>query len=372
MCAVFRWACQTNQNPFDPTEAPELTDYPDDISEAIEEAFLNNVPEIVIRTGYRIDLAHKFQIHVDDSFRQRPILRRCFINGEMQSPPTISSLEEHKRLEQRYGFNLEVDNTDVDTHYQGSENIMTWFTKVSPEKSKLSFDEIFSLLIKGIKECGAGSAEETDRIITDLQKIAEKPSGHGDKCRLEALREQCVKLYTREMPLYKIINRTLRANDESKMDSIGPICFLLYEYIGKQAFKHRIFSSPISHLVNRKDNQRLTVYRGDRVSASKLNQYREAVAGTVKNCFKWVCFASTSRKQKEAVRFTKNTLYHIDLSRYKSNDQYADISGISSHPHEQEILLSPGVRFRVDRITRPNFKGVTHVHIHILPSQIAA
>ena len=285
----------------------------------------------------------------------------------------IFSVEEHKSLAKWYAFNLEVDSTDVDTYHQGSSYIMTWLTKNSPKKSELSFDEIFSLLIEGIKkECGASSEEQSNRMVTELQKIAEKSSGHGRKRRLKALSEACVELYTNNASLYEIINQTLRDNDVSKMNSIGPICYLLYDYIGKQAFQDRIFSSLISRLVHRKGNRRLVVYRGDLISAEELLQYRQAVAGTRKNCFKWVCFMSTSRREKVALAFAQNILYHIDLGRYRSNDQYADISMFSRYPGEQEILLRAGVRFRVDRIQPPSFINFNHVHIHILPSYIAA
>lgn len=372
MCASFRWVSQTNPNPFDITENAQFTDFPDDISETIEEAFVNNVPELIIRTGYRINLVENLQIRVDDSFRQRPIFRRCLIDAETNILPTISSLVENKRLAQRYGFNLEPDSTDLDTYHQGSMFIMSWVMKISPKKLKISSKEIFPLLIEGIeKELGEDSDARPNSLVNNLGKVTKDRSIRGNKTYLKELSQTCVKYYTKNSALYNIINQTLRDNDESKVDALGPICFLMYDYIGKQAFQSRFFSGPIYQIINRKDTKSLVVYRGDRISKEKLDRYRQAV-GNAKNCFKWLCFVSTSREELIALTFAKNVFYHIDLSRYKSNDQYADISELSVYPSEKEILLRPGVRFRVDQIEVRNATDLTHVHIHILPSYIAS
>ncbi|CAF1159147.1 unnamed protein product [Rotaria sp. Silwood1] len=114
----------------------------------------------------------------------------------------------------------------------------------------------------------------------------------------------------------------------------------------------------------------MVVYRGDKVSAKKLDEYRQA-AGNKKKCFKWLCFVSTSTNVNMASKFIKNVLYEIDLGRYRWNDQFADISSISVFETEDEILLRPGVRFCVDKVERQSTTARELVFIHVLPSYIS-
>ncbi|CAF2868390.1 unnamed protein product, partial [Rotaria sp. Silwood2] len=140
-------ACQTNANPFDPNEPEEWTDYPADISHRIECAYQRGICEISIRTGYRIDFAHERQIHNIDSFRQRPIRRRC----QVYNKPILNTEYNHDEvssMNNRLDFPLESDNVSEDTHYQGSRFIVDWLVTEFKSLSNVTFNRILNLLIK--------------------------------------------------------------------------------------------------------------------------------------------------------------------------------------------------------------------------------
>ena len=365
------WSCQTNTNPYDLNESAKWTDYPKDISKAIELAYQNNIAEIIIRTGYRIDLKVNLQIHGIDSTRQRPIRRRCLDEDDLTLPVVSISESKALRLEERYGFPLESDSADVDTHYQGSLFIVTWLQKISKDRPEVTCDQVFHLLIQGIgKEANENPKTGTRKLLDSLHTVASQYSTCGNKKRLEMLSEACVTLYSGNSFLYQIVNKILRDNNLEKMETLGPFCYLLYDYIGRQSVHNRFLLSHFRQMLDRRRIKSLLVYRGDKISEDKLRQYSEA-AGDMKRSFKWLCFVSTSKDQDVARRFAKNVFYEIDLGRYKSNDQFADIVKIAVFPDEQEVLLRPGVRFRVDKLQSDPRTHLTHVHIHVLPSYIS-
>ena len=52
-------------------------------------------------------------------------------------------------------------------------------------------------------------------------------------CKTKPRREVskvCIHLYTRESFLYHVLNTTLRDADYSKLDTLGPLCFLMRDY----------------------------------------------------------------------------------------------------------------------------------------------
>ncbi|CAF3101005.1 unnamed protein product [Rotaria sp. Silwood2] len=114
----------------------------------------------------------------------------------------------------------------------------------------------------------------------------------------------------------------------------------------------------------------MIVYRGDTITKEKLDDYCQA-AGNINRYFKWLCFVSTSIDKDIAEIFGTNVIYKIDLGRYEWNDQFVDISNLSNYPSEKEILLRPGVRFRVDQVDIDENTSRAYVHIHVLPSYIS-
>jgi hypothetical protein len=135
------------------------------------------------------------------------------------------------------------------------------------------------------------------------------------------------RLYTAESFLYKLINSSLRNNDMSKVDTLGPFCYLLY---------HRL------RLDRVRGDQLL--YRGTTLSIEMLNEYKQAVGKEIV----WLPFTSTSKERRVAEVYRGNTLFIIS-----SKDTWRpqnDISKLSYYPDEQEVLLSPLYSFTFDRV----------------------
>ena len=200
------WQCQTNPNPFDPDEPSEWTDYPHDVSEAIEEAYQDGIDEIVIRTGYIIVLTEALQIHSADHHRQRPIRR----GQRQQSAPLLPSASESEQANQRQerlSSPLNSDSSGIDTHYQGSRFIINWLIHVAGCSSKVPFDQIFPMLIRGLEsEARQNPIAELNASIEELRKVGTSTSLRGKRTRMTVLRETCIRLYTSHSDLYYIIN----------------------------------------------------------------------------------------------------------------------------------------------------------------------
>src|SRR5205809_333813 len=90
----------------------------------------------------------------------------------------------------------------------------------------------------------------------------------------------------------------------------------------------------------------MIVYRGEKLSLDQIEIYRQAVGKGY--YYKWSSFVSTSKLREVAEMFGSNVLYTIQIQRISYNDQYVDISSIAYNKDEEEILLRPGVRFKID------------------------
>ncbi|CAF1219556.1 unnamed protein product [Didymodactylos carnosus] len=130
-----------------------------------------------------------------------------------------------------------------------------------------------------------------------------------------------VRLYSAESFLYKLVNNTLRNDDMSKVDTLGPFCCLLR-----------------NHLVSYTDAEALTVYRGVFLTDEMIKEYKEAIDQHIK----LLSFTSTSRDRCIAEKFG-NTLFIIKLKAGRGRYE-KDISSLSQYPHEQEVLLTAGER----------------------------
>lgn len=135
------------------------------------------------------------------------------------------------------------------------------------------------------------------------------------------------RLYSAESFLYKLVNISLRNNDLSKIDTLGPFCYLLY---------HRL------RLDRVRGDQIL--YRGMNLTDEMLNEYKQTVGKEVT----WPAFTSTSKNRQVAEIYSANTLFTIFLKDTWRPQN--DISQISYYPDEQEVLLSPFHKFTINKV----------------------
>ncbi|CAF1351228.1 unnamed protein product [Adineta steineri] len=174
----------------------------------------------------------------------------------------------------------------------------------------------------------------------DAQRMAEQLRS----CLKEWHVKECaVRLYSAESFLYKLINSTLRTEDWSKIDTLGPFCYLLW-----------------LHEINAFHWNEDIVYRGVTLKDKMLEEYKQAVGTYII----WPAYTSTSLNRQAAEQFG-NTLFIIKLDRGLGNF-VSNISSLSHYPHEQEVLLACGYRLKVDKVERElgNEKYLIHLSDH--------
>jgi len=169
----------------------------------------------------------------------------------------------------------------------------------------------------------------------DAQRIAEQLRS----CTTSQETEECAaQLYSAESFLYKLVNSTLRSEDLTKLDTLGPFCWLLHGYV---------YSGD--------DCLTKAVYRGTILSDEMIEEYKQAQG----SCIRWLAFTSTTTDRRVAEAFSGNTLFIIVFNEERGwriiNQSY--ISSISHYPCEQEVLLRANFKFRVDKVERDPKNG---------------
>jgi hypothetical protein len=148
-----------------------------------------------------------------------------------------------------------------------------------------------------------------------------------------------VRLYTADTFLYKLVNSKLRSRDLSKIDALGPFCWLLS-----------------SHLPYENPSEDCTVYRGATLTNEMIEEYKRAVNKRIY----WSAFISTSKNRSVAEIFIGNTLFIIKTTkRYQL--PFLDVSSLSQFPEEQEVLFNAGSHFKVERVQCKSRKYIIYM-----------
>lgn len=168
-----------------------------------------------------------------------------------------------------------------------------------------------------------GKLKDADNVA---QEMANELLQYADN-RLK-LQEYAVKLFTKETFLYKVLNEALRNDDMSKVDTLGPLCFLINAY----ASARKILT------------EEQTIYRGMELEDELIQEYSEAIGEEID----WPAFTSTTKSPAVAEMFG-NTLCIITLCRGLFVHG-SDISNISHMQDEEEFLLSVGFVLQVEKV----------------------
>ena len=145
-----------------------------------------------------------------------------------------------------------------------------------------------------------------------------------------AVKKCATHLYSVESFLYNLVNSTLRNNDLSKLDTLGPFCYLLSRYLP--------FKCPSGYFD-------YTVFRGTSLSKEMIEEYRAAIGRRIL----WPAFTSTTKDRQVAELFSDNALFIIEVNGIHSQGA-RDISSISKYPQEQEVLFCAGQSFILSKI----------------------
>jgi hypothetical protein len=298
-----------NGDPWSQESNVEWVKYRDIEMQIIEEAYQQRKSEVFL-DKYRIDLKEFIQFNRADSSKQRPVKRQlgykleeCLREERFCSPPPLASIPSYGKLQAWCPFLTE------------------WHKTTAGKKALLDFPSSIDACIEGILE---EAEKHQSNSKTEAQWMVEKLK----VCKTQARREVskvCIHLYTRESFLYHVLNTALRDMDQSKLNTLGPLCFLIRDH-----------SRTCKEFVG-------TVYRGVELPFAIIQSYKQAI-GSWRT---WFSYTSTS-KSRNMAEFRGNTLFIIEITNTKYCSQRAyDVTGISQFPEEEEVLLLAGVSFQV-------------------------
>ena len=346
----FQWLWQPDDKLQLIEEEMKFIAYPPNISKAIESAYLNNKNEVIINRQYKINLKSQMQINLNDASSRRSIIRR-----ELGLPNrTRTRTRNNRRLQCSAAA---VHTFNVDNGFRGCDFIVDWYKKTTNGTLNLTNSKIVNLTIDGIlAEAKLYPDDEkirkdTDRFINELRKIQHVKE-------LALIQEVCVRFYTEDSFFYRIINETLRNNDRTKFHTLGPFCYLLYNYAGSSKNKKGKLPAKI------------TLYRGEPLSTEVIENYKSAVGKNV--VWRWTQFVSTSKLRVVAERFSDgNSLYIIEMKQHAASEQGVCIESLSEFAVEEEVLLRPGIRFKIIKIEEEEGSNRNLFYIDILPSYMS-
>ncbi|CAF1357177.1 unnamed protein product, partial [Didymodactylos carnosus] len=288
-------------------EKQQWRKYPDIESEIIEEAYReNNRTNLVELDDYWIDLTHFIQINKLDS--EKVIIVQRTLNNE----------EEQTLREERFFPPLRLGEPFNEWTNGGYWFINEW-QKRQPED--ISHRERLEQAANGILIEGQllSKTIAAERFAQRLRDMFYQDEIVIHRC--------CINMYTYDCFIYPLVNRTLRQNDKTKIDTLGPFCYYLY-YSWYNLFELRVSN--------------IEVYRGTNLDAQMIEQYQKNIGK--EKC--WFGFTSTSKNKGIADVFSGNTLF-INKMAFSSA---IDISDYSQIPDEEEVLFPAGTKFIIEKV----------------------
>ena len=326
------WEFQSNPDPWSTAELPKWKSYSAEEIKAIEKAFQEK-QETVQVGDYIIKFEPLVQIHKDEPERVRPVRRTERIQRELRfcseliAPKTFSRVTYTgdpiivERWLNKRKFNFKIDSQGMN---------------ITDEKDMPMLREIVAFSIKGILE--EGQKDNWESFAQSLTKRLEDCIEQNP----ENIFKECIYAYTKEnisggQSLYKVANKALRETDLSKVDTLGPFCYLLHFALKELSDK----GADLAHSG--------VVYRGLCLDKEMLEMYKIAWRRGLQISFS--SFVSTSKEKGKAESFSLSL---------KENQQFvllvienlggASIASFSAYPGEQEVLLPASRGFEITDI----------------------
>ncbi|CAF1529190.1 unnamed protein product [Adineta ricciae] len=310
----IEWMWKSNENPWDSSQEEQWSSYSDVETAMIEEAFQNNLSEILL-DNYHINLKKSLQISNSNENNQRPI-KRIQRNQRLSG----GKLRETRFLPTPIHPETPFADQQLFLSYIGE--IFSMF-QVQDSNALLETNNR-QLMIKkaaeGIMNEGKllGKQKEAEWISEQLIKVINGTDEQIWQC--------CAHLYTMESFLYQKLNEYMRLCGDknhkqlwkNKVQIFGPFAFLL-------------------QMLNfSKNYQEFYVYRGANLSDELINKFRNNIGAYLM----FPAFTSTSRNREKAQQFG-NVLFII----HTSSTSGFDISQFSDYPDEEETLLNADFNF---------------------------
>jgi hypothetical protein len=324
----YQWLWKSNPDPWQSNIEEEWKTYTDVEMSIIEDAYQQNLTYVEL-DNYTIDLKRLLQINKMDTNKQRPIKRISDVNLQCLR-------EERFTLPSHNSLNAITRSFRDEGRYMSPKFIEEWISR-NPD---ISISDRIEKAAQGILDEGRllGKVAESKWLAKQLLDVKEQS---WDEIAL-----RCLYLYTRETFLYKLLNKALREEDLSKVDTLGPFCDFLWNSLSSEYLKSKY-------------SYKGTVYRGAALEFDEIEDYKHSIRQPPKE---WLGFSSTSKK-RELAEMYGNTLIIINVP---SQSQHLDISTISNFPDEEEVLLGASTSFQTEDVTYDEATKKHHIHLRIL------
>lgn len=321
----IEWMFNNSSYPWSPDPHDAKWERYNDIdSDIIEKAFQNKQKTVSLGDYYiNFEYDTMFQIHKTDRHRQRPI-RRC----EQKSSTRIAKRKDRFSFQDKLGSKT-FGNTGVCM----SPFVEEWIRRNPNYKFQ---EETIEQLATGLEQEGiaVGEADHGKFIALEIRQ-------HKHELRSK-IAEYCVRLYTEDSWIYRLVNLTLREGDMSKVNTLGPFCCFVRNYL---------------HASQKEDedvDEEIIVYRGMHLESNDIQMYKNCI-GEVHS---WFAFSSTTKNRAMAENFAVNVLFEIRFDGFSfSHYPGRSIAALSRYPTEEEILLQPGADFRIEEVKEENKHG---------------
>ncbi|CAF1217834.1 unnamed protein product [Adineta ricciae] len=317
------WIFNNSPDPWSSTATEAVWERYNDIdSDILEKAFQNKQKTVSLGNYYVSLVPNKMvQVHKLDEYRQRPIRRR-------EGTP-VSRIAQRQ---DRFNFTDKLGSkTFGNTGVCMSPFVEEWIRRNPNYKFK---EETIEQLASGLEQEGVaiGEADAAKFIALEIRQ-------HKHEERSKMI-EYCVRLYTADTWIYRLVNSTLRENDMSKVDTLGPFCCFIRNFLHASQKEH--------------EDEEMVVYRGMELEPKDIQVYKDCV-GEVHS---WFAFSSTTKSRAVAENFAVNVLFEIHFDGFSASHYPGrDISILSNYPKEEEILLQPGADFRIDEVKEQKIGG---------------
>lgn len=335
---TVEWMWQSNPDPWSESETPTWGHYSDLENLIIEDAFSSKQPKAML-DDYYIDLTSNMQISNTDSHKQRPVKRvvrkredKHLREARFMDLPVASN----RSFGEQYGF-VSPFIIEVRRHLRLELNELP---SKKPQLIPILIDKAAHGFI--VEGRNIGKQVEAKKLASLLLECRERPMTEVWKC--------CAYLYSLESFLYTTLNTTMRlvgsdGDDQtwrSKVPTLGPFSLLLWD-------------NPF----NTRTQTGIELYRAANLTPEQITQY-EAIAKKQDEYGSFQGFSSCSRNRTKAEGFG-NALFVMKVVMAF----IADLSKVSEYPDEEELLVTPGVCFRVLSVDFDDKKEKHIIHLEL-------
>lgn len=328
MSSNYQWLWKSNSNPWEKDVEETWERYADIEMTIIETAYQKKDSSAEL-DEYIIDLENLLQIHKTDPTKQRPIKRISDVNLQCKREERFTlPIENH--LNKQKSFSDEAK-------WMSPKFIQEW----AKRNRRISLTQRLEKAAQGILDEGHALSKRAES-----EWLAEQLLGLKGKS-WDEIAERCLHLYTRECFLYKILNKALREEDLSKVDTLGPFCDILWNSLSSESLKSKYEFTG-------------SVYRSALLEPDEVDAYKNSIRKTPKE---WLGFSSTSKNRALAELYGGNTLFIINVP---SQSQHLDISSISQFPIEEEVLLGASTSFQTEDVKHDETTGKNYIYLRIM------